>query len=194
MWRVLTVVCVWVFVCVGVRLLGEWYNVFFSCRDVFGVYVFFLCRCVHQHPQSHTPNSISSISTNTHTRSPPHQCHVISCHVTCSAGSTHTPTHHHHHHTQHLIGRNVCDGFFSCVWKSLFLFHCLCLKVCVCVCPRVVVSRACMCLFVCLCGGECSVTNTPTLTLTHHHPHQHQHVYQNTNTTHTHSNTHTCRY
>ena len=129
MWRVLTVVCAWVFVCLVSGAMFFLVVMFSVCTCFSCVRVCVCqCRCVRRHPQSHTPNSSSSISTNTHTRSPPHQhvmaCHVISCHVTCSAGPTHTDTP--HNTTEHLIGRSVCEGFLSCLWKSLFLFHCLC--------------------------------------------------------------------
>ena len=132
--RVLTVVCVWVFVCVGVRLLGEWCHVF-SCVVLFSVCTCFSCvrvcqcRCVHQHPRSHS----SSISTNTHTRSP-HQYHfsmswrVMSYHVTSHAlQGQHTPT---HSTPPHLTGRSVCEGFLSCVWPMFGGESCVYVFVC----------------------------------------------------------------
>ena len=140
------------------------------------MYVFFLCACVYTN--THNPTHPIPAPASAPIPTPEaHHTSVMSYHVTSHAlQGQHTHRHTPHHHTQHLIGRSVCDGFLSCVWRSLFLFHCLCLKVCVC--PRVVVSRACMCLFVCLCGGECSVTNTPTLTLTHHTKTQTHHTLQ----------------
>ena len=131
MWRVLTVVCVWVFVCVGVRLLGEWYNVF-SRVVMFSVCTCFSCVrvCTPTHTILHTQFQLQHQHQYPHQKpTTPVSCHIMSRHMLCRVNThRHTP----HHHTQHLIGRSVCDGFLSCVWMSLFLFHCLSLKVCVC--------------------------------------------------------------